>query len=100
MCVHIDSTHMQDSQVNKKVMHSLKTWACACPQVAPANPSPVLHRSISLITLMHTCLGISMIPTGVILNPAVSSKHVAETESPKYHVSRGVQEFFCLVGLF
>ena len=32
--------------------------------------------------------------------PSVSSKHVAETESPKYHVLRGVQEFFCLVGLF
>ena len=26
--------------------------------------------------------------------PSVSSKHVAETESPKYHVLRGVQEFF------
>ena len=31
---------------------------------------------------------------------SVSSKHVAETESPKHHVLRGVQEFFCLVGLF
>ena len=32
--------------------------------------------------------------------PSVSSKHVAETESPEYRVSRGAQEFFCLVGLF
>ena len=31
--------------------------------------------------------------------PSVSSKRVAETESPEYHVLRGVQEFSCLVGL-
>ena len=55
-------------------------------------------RSTSLIILVHTpCLGISMILSRMFLNPSVSSKHVAETESPKYHDLRGVQEFFCLV---
>ena len=40
------------------------------PQKAQANSGPVLHRNISLITLMHTpCLGISMILNGMILNP-------------------------------
>ena len=39
-------------------------------QLLLANPSPVLHKSITLITLMHTpCLGISMKLTRMILNP-------------------------------
>ena len=75
------------------------------PAHAPDGPYPILVLSCTgaknLIILMHTpCLGISTIPTDVILNPQVSSKHVAEAELPKYHVLLGVQEFFCLVGLF
>ena len=69
-CVRPLRIRVQRSLANKKKHVQPEDVGLRMPQVALANPSPVLHRNISPIILMHTpCLGISMIPTGMILNP-------------------------------
>ena len=70
------------------------------PQMASANPCPVQHENISLIILLHTVPCHQHDADGKDPEPSVFSKHVAETESQKYHVLRSVQEFFCLVDPF
>ena len=67
------------------------------PQMASANPGPVLNRSKSLTFLMHTpCVGIRTATTQVVTNPEALSNTWPHAESPNYHVLRGVQEFFHL----
>ena len=78
MCVYVRSTYACNAAKLIKSHAQPRDEGLGMPQVALANPSPVLRNR-------------------VILTPSVSSKHVIATESTKCRVLRGVQEFFCSV---
>ena len=68
MCVYVHSTYACNAAGLIKNHAQPGDLGLCMPQMALANPGPVLSKNMSLVILMHTpCLGISMIRTGMTL---------------------------------